>query len=344
MKRFFKLLLKILLGLVALAVAVVLVAKLTLHRPTPKAGEPPRGYSSTRQLIAAIALRELKLVEMNPPLPDGVVEQKDLEYGRGGERPLLLDLYSPAQLTNSVPGLIFIHGGAWRSGKRQDYRVYTTHFASRGYVVATISYRLLKEAPFPAAVEDAQCAVRWMRANAARLHVDPDRIAVLGGSAGGHLAMMVGYAPDDSKLEGRGGHAGVSSRVAAVVNFYGPADLTTPFAQASHLVKDFLSGKSYAEAPDLYRQASPMFYLKAGAPPTLTFHGTIDDVVPIDQADSLTAKLQELKAPCEYERLEGWPHAMDAGRPVNDYCKARVEAFLAKYLSPHSGTSSLWTR
>jgi acetyl esterase/lipase len=333
MKRLLKLLLKLFLALIALAVLAVLGAKLILHRPTPKAGEPPRGYSSTRQIIAAIALRELRLVEMNPPLPDGVAEQKGIEYGRVGERPLLLDLYSPARLTNAVPGLIFIHGGAWRSGKRQDYRVYTTHFASRGYVVATISYRLLKEAPFPAAVEDAKCAVRWMRANAARLQVDPDRIAVLGGSAGGHLAMMVGYSPDDPKLEGHGGNAGVSSRVAAVVNFYGPADLTTPFAKASHLVKDFLGGKFYAEAPELYRQASPQFYLKAGAPPTLTFHGTTDEVVPIDQADSLTAKLQELKIPCEYARLEGWPHAMDAGQPVNNYCKARVEAFLAKHLA-----------
>ena len=333
MKRIFKLLLKTALVLLALAVAAVLIAKLALHRPTPQPGEPPRGYASAKQILAAIALGELKLVKLNPPLPNGVAEQKDLEYGRVGERPLLLDLYSPTGLSNAVPGLIFIHGGAWRSGQRQDYRVYTTHFATRGYVVATISYRLLKEAPFPAAVEDAKCAVRWMRANAAKLHVDPDRIAVLGGSAGGHLSMMVGYAPDHPELEGRGGHAGVSSRVAAVVNFYGPADLTTPFAQASSLVKDFLGGKSYAEAPDLYRQASPLFHLKAGAPPTLTFHGTIDDVVPIDQADALTAKLNALKVPCEYARLEGWPHAMDASQPVNDYSKARVEAFLLKHLA-----------
>lgn len=335
MKRFFKILLKTVLVLLAVAVATLLVAKLALHRSPPSPGQPPRGYASERQLMAAFALGELKLVKLDPPLPDGVVEQKDLEYGRVGARPLLLDVYSPAQLSNAVPGLIFIHGGAWRSGHRQDYRVYTTWFASRGYVAASISYRLVPEAPFPAAVEDAKCAVRWMRANAARLHVDPSRIAVLGGSAGGHLVLMVGYDPDDPRLEGNGGNPGVSSRVAAVVDFYGPADLTTPFAQASQLVKDFLGGKSYAEAPELYRQASPLFYLKAGAPPTLIFHGTIDDIVPIDQSDSLAARLSALQVPHEYARLEGWPHAMDAGKPVNDYSKARVEAFLAKHLAAH---------
>ncbi len=332
MKRFLRRLVFALLVLVLVIVAGVGVAKFVLSRPAPKPGEPPRGYSSRREIVAAYALGDVKLVNMNPPLPAGVVERKDVEYGRVGERSLQLDLYSPRELSKPAPALIFIHGGGWKSGKRSDYRVYTTYFASLGYVTATISYRLVPEAAFPAAVEDAKRAVRWLRDNAERLHLDPERIAVLGGSAGGHLALMVGCSAGVPELEGRGGHAGVSSRVAAVVDLYGPADFTTPFAQTSSLVKDFLGGRSFAEAPELYRQASPLFQVKAGAPPTLILHGTIDETVPVEQSDTLAAKLTELGVPHEYLRLDGWPHTMDAAQPVNDYCKARIAAFLAKYL------------
>jgi len=107
---------------------------------------------------------------------------------------------------------------------------------SMGYVAATISYRLSDVAPFPAAVQDVKCAARWRRPNAERFHVDPNRIALAGGSAGGHLAMMAGYATDNPELEGTGGHPEMSSRVQAVVNFCGPTDLTSDFARGSDVV------------------------------------------------------------------------------------------------------------
>ena len=330
---------KILGGLLLLAASLVLAAKIVLARPGSIDGKPPKGYPNREAMLAAYALKELKLMNLNPPLPDGVAEHKDIEYGRVGARSLQLDLFTPTNLTHSVPGLIFIHGGGWKGGKRQDYRVYTTHFAKLGYVVATISYRLVPEAPYPACVQDAKNAVRWMRANAAQWHVDPDRIVVIGGSAGGHLSMMVGFSADVPELEGTGGYPGVPSKVSAVVNFYGPADLTTPFATNSGLVKALLGGKTYAEAPELYRQASPLSHLKKGAPPTLTFHGTIDEIVPIDQADSLDARMKSLQLEHEYERLEGWPHTMDASVPVNAYAKARIEDFLARRVGKPSQTT-----
>ncbi len=326
--------LKVLAGLILLTLGALVAAKIALARPTANDGSPPRGYANTQAMMAAYALKELKLVDLNPHLPEGVAERKDIEYGKVGQRPLLLDLFSPASTPKNVPGLIFIHGGGWKGGKRQDYRVYTTHFAKRGYVAATISYRLVPEAPFPACVEDAKNAVRWMRSNAEALGIDPRRIAVIGGSAGGHLAMMVGYSSGLKELEGQGGYSEVSSSVSAVVNFYGPTDLTTPFALASGLVKALLQGKSYGEAPDLYRSASPITHLHRGAPPTLTFHGTLDEIVPIDQADSLAAKLRSLQVAHEYERMEGWPHTMDASQTVNDYAKIKMEAFLLKHLGP----------
>jgi len=324
--------LKVIGSLLIFSLALTLAAKILLARPKALAGQPPKGYPNREALLAAYALKELKLVDLNPPLPEGVKEQKDIEYGRIGDRRLSLDLFTPSQLPKPVPGLIFIHGGGWKGGKRQDYRVYTTHFAKLGYVVATISYRLVPEAPFPACVQDAKNAVRWMRSQAASLQVDPDRIGVVGGSAGGHLAMMIGFSPHLKDLEGSGGYPDVSSRVSAIVNFYGPTDLTTPFATNSGLVKALLSGKSYQEAPELYRLASPLTHLQKGAPPTLTFHGTIDEIVPIDQADSLDARMKALGLTHVYERLDGWPHTMDASQPVNEYAKTRIEAFLAQHL------------
>jgi acetyl esterase/lipase len=309
--------------------ALVAAAWVYLYRPDSCEGtNPPRGYSSRSQIFAAVAVRALRLVDTTPSLPPGVVETKGVEYGRAGDRSLQLDLYEPkGRGTTRVPGLIFIHGGAWRSGKREDYRAYTTWFAARGYVVATVSYRLQQVAKFPAALEDCKAAVRWMRANAPRLGVDPDRIVVLGGSAGGHLSMMIAYTGGDRSFEGNSGHPGVSSTVAAVVDLYGPTDLTTPFGQAARVVWDFLSCK-YDEDPELWRRASPLFHLDSNAPPTLVFHGTLDDIVPIDQADSLFTRLRELGVRHEYYRLDGWPHTMDLARPVNDFCRRRIARFL----------------
>ncbi len=184
-----------------------------------------------------------------------------------------------------------MHGGAWSGGERSVYRYYLQRFAERGYAAATISYRLSDEATFPAAVQDAgKCAVRWMRSPADQYRIDAERLAIVGGSAGGHLSLMVAYS-DDPSLEGNSGHAGVSSRVAAVVDFYGPVDLTTTTAREAGAVRRFLGG-SYEEKPHTYEQASPVFHLDADDPPTLIFHGSIDEVVSITQADELVGRLK----------------------------------------------------
>ncbi len=285
--------------------------------------------------MAAIAVGRLKMIEPDKELPADVEELQDLEYGKVGERSLKLDLALPRQSTQLRPGLIFIHGGGWSGGERAIYHYYTRRFAQRGYAAATISYRLSGEAPFPAAVQDAKCAVRWMRANAQRYRIDPDRIAVVGGSAGGHLAMMVGYC-DAPGLEGDGGHAGVSSRVAAVLNFYGPTDLTLTSARDNEAVQKFMNG-SYETQPDEYRLASPLMHLDAGDPPTLVIHGTLDKIVTIEHADRLVQRLEELKIPFVYDRMTGWPHALDAAEPVNAHCQIVMHKFLDRYLRAAGG-------
>jgi acetyl esterase/lipase len=295
---------------------------------------PPRGFFSRNEAIAALLVHGVQLVDRNPPIPENVEFHGGVPYGNGGGRPLLLDLCKPRHQMGKAPGLIFIHGGGWKSGAREDYHVYTIWFAQHGYVSATIGYRLSKEARFPAAVEDAKCAVRWMRAEADKLGVDPEKIAVIGGSAGGHLAMMVGYTANDRTFEGTGGHEGVSSAVAAVVELYGPFDFETPEGKSAKLVKDFLGYQSYDEAPEVWKSASPATYLNAGDPPTLILHGTIDEIVPISQGEMLDERLAELSIPHRFLRLEGWPHAMDAAVPVNIYCRHQILSFLHKQLGP----------
>lgn len=299
----------------------------------------PQGYSDEQAVMSAIVLGQIKLIDAkNVPLPDNVEEILDVEYGTGGERKLLLDLYLPKGRSKATPAVIFIHGGAWKGGKRSDMKFYCVKFAEKGYVTATVTYRLMGEAPFPAAVHDVKCAVRWLRANAAKYQIDPEHIVVSGNSAGGHLSMMIGYS-DDPSLEGVGGNNDVSSRVCAVVNFYGPTDLTTDFAKKQDLVMKFIGGKTFDEAPDAYKLASPLFHLTQGDPPTLIFHGTIDSTVPIAQADMLAEKLKELKIDYVYERYDGWPHVMDLAEAVNRRCVYQMELFFKKHTPfGHSNT------
>ena len=300
-------------------------------KKSESAPEAP-GYASPEDVLKAILMGKVKVLTPMVPIPEGVELTRDIEYGKVGERSLKLDLYRPSEMKGLVPGLIFIHGGGWSGGDKKVYRLHASRYAQRGYVTASIAYRLSGEAVFPAAVEDAKCAVRWMRAEGERYGIDPDNIAVLGGSAGGHLAMMVGYSADVAELEGDGGHQQVSSRVQAVVNLYGPSDLTVPLAKNSSLVWRFLGGKKYEEAPELYKKASPINYLTKDDPPTLILHGSLDETVPIEQSDTLAAKLKELGLSYTYDRLEGWPHTMDIAEPVFNRCVFFIDEFLAEHM------------
>lgn len=292
----------------------------------------PPGYQSSAEALKAVTSGKVPLINMASQMPQGVTSEMDIEYGKVGERSLQLDLYRPASSDHPRPAILFIHGGGWKGGERSIMAFYCQRYAERGYITATMSYRFSQEAPFPAAVSDTKCAIRFLRANAARYGIDPNKIAVSGNSAGGHLSLMAGYSSDIAALEGEGGNPGVSSRVQAVIDFYGPTDLTTDFARKQGVVKDFMGGKTWEQAPDLYKQASPLTYLTPDDPPTLILHGTIDDIVPIDQADTLAVKLKELGIACMYDRVEGWPHTMDLVDGVNKHCRYFMDKFLEEYL------------
>jgi acetyl esterase/lipase len=304
----------------------------------------PPGYANEAEVKAAFFAGKLTPIDLTIDLPEGVSLERNITFGEGGERPLQLDLYKPKERTGSIPVVLFLHGGGWKGGYRQMYHYYCAKFAEHGYMAATASYRLSDEAPFPAAVEDVKCAVRWLRANAEKLGIDRDKIGVAGGSAGGHLALMLGYSSDAAELEGKGGNGDTSSRVQAVVDLYGPTDLTADEAKGRGEVSRFLGGKTFDEAGDLYRLASPVSHVSKDDPPTLIIHGSIDSTVPIHQAELLVEKLKAAGVECEFDRVEGWPHTMDLDAGVNRHCVAKMFEFFDKHLGGPAGDAEAKNR
>lgn len=252
--------------------------------------------------------------------------KKDLVYGKGGDTEMQLDLAMPAKGDGPFPAMICIHGGGWRGGKRQDVTKVIQDLAGQGYVAVTVSYRLSQTAKFPAQIEDCKAAVRWLRANAKTYKVNPDRIAASGYSAGGHLASLLGVSNKDDGLEGQGGNAKESSAVQAVVNFFGPTDFTS--ADWEQKVADGalvpLIGAKLSEKPDLYKKASPITYVRKGAPPFLFFHGTEDKIVPITQARSMVEKFKGVGVEAKLTELKGQGHGW-GGAKLDETMKEMVK-------------------
>lgn len=296
------------------------------------AGAPPvpPGYATAEETRAA--LQSGKVARFSPPQlnPERVAVSKDVVYATPEGMALKLDVFVPKEAGEPRPLLLFIHGGGWSGGKKENYLHYNLHFAELGYVTASVQYRLAPEHRFPKAIQDVFCALAFLREHAATYKIDPKQVALVGGSAGGHLALLAGYAKDPA-LACPEAASEVAEPVQAVVNIYGVVDCTPVYAQKAPQVLRFL-GKAYEEAPELYRQVSPLFHLTHDAPPTLTFHGTIDELVPVEQADILHAALEKLGVPNYYDRIEGWPHSMDVAQPINDRVRYVTEKFLAIHL------------
>jgi acetyl esterase/lipase len=267
-----------------------------------------------------------------------VRSELDVPYADGGNPRQRLDLYLPETRGKSpLPVVVFVHGGGWLTGDKSHGAASLLPLVESGeYAGASIGYRLSTEATWPAQIHDCKAAVRWLRANAARYGLDPERIGVWGASAGGHLALMLGASGDVRELEGDvGGNPGVSSRVDAVVNYFGVATLSEAHGVATALerrrggdveVTQLLGGSLRANA-EKARSASPITWLSPNDPPVLTVHGTADRVVPYAQAERLDRALRELGVPSYLVTVHGGGHG-GFGRAALE----RVEAFFAKHL------------
>jgi acetyl esterase/lipase len=271
-------------------IVTVLLAALTL----------PVLHPSNAQAQAAQKKRKAADPEGQPlrrALPDSVKVERDIVYARYGDREVKLDLYLPKKpASGKIPCIVVIHGGGWRSGDKTRFAPIAAALAEQGFAAACIGYRLLPEVQFPAPILDCKAAVRWVRANAAKHGIDPDRLGAIGGSAGGHLVAMLGTSATVKELEGDGGNPGVSSRVQAVVAMATPAEMSRAAERAG------IDQKMVA-------LISPVTHVTKDSAPILLLHGTKDTLVPMSQSELLLEKYQKAGAKAELVKMPDGIHA-----------------------------------
>jgi acetyl esterase/lipase len=267
--------------------------------------------------------------------------ERGIEYATIDGEELYLDLAVP-KAEGSYPCVVMFHGGAWRVGSRRELSVggrdrsgnatpsLIESVAARGYVVASVGYRLAPKHKFPAQIQDARASVRFLRANAKHYNIDADKFAAAGFSSGGHLALLLGMA-NGVKGWDAGGNTDQSSQVQCVVDFFGPTDLSlyaaTPALEDAYMVPVF--GKEAKTDPEVYKKASPITYASKAAPPTLMIHGTFDLIVPIIQSENLQKKLRDEKATVELISVRGEGHGW------NGTTLAKTTDAALKFLDAH---------
>ena len=270
-------------------------------------------------------------------MPPGTRQELNLVYAQPEGARLRLDLYVP-QSNQPVPLIIWVHGGSWYTGDKGDPPALP--LLKDGYAVASVEYRYSTDAKFPAQIYDVKAAVRFLRANAARFGLDPNRFGAWGESAGGHLVALLGTTSAHGELEGTEGVTGVSSRVQAVFDWYGPTDLLQraaqtppggPTSDAAGLTGSRLLGGPAARYPERARLANPITYVTAGAPPFLIVHGDSDGIVPIGQSRLLVEALKRVNAPVQFIVVKGGQHGGDDYFGGDMY--SAVQSFFARYVA-----------
>ena len=298
-----------------------------------------RLFSLSLMLILVAVPSLFAQLPAKPALPDSVTLERDVEYGKAGDRALKLDLVLPkAENAKPRPAVVFIHGGAWRGGDKAGGVGAVASLAATGeYVGASVGYRLTGEATWPAQIYDCKAAIRFLKANAKQYGIDPDKIGVFGSSAGGHLVALLGTSGDVKELEGDNGSPGVSSRVACVIDMCGPSDFLVKDIErlpASPAVAALLGGP-IAERRDAAKAASPVTYASKDDPPFLIFHGTNDTTVPFDQGQRMHDALQAAGVSSVFVKIEGGGHGI--GGPE---VQQRIKAFFDKHLRGKDATVS----
>ena len=299
------------------------------------------------RLFAALVLPAVYFIPLllaaqeKSEVPAGVTVERDITF-LAPEREEKLDLYRPEKNESGkpMPAVVIIHGGGWVKGDKGREREFVsgTTLAKAGYVAISVNYETRKGKRWPGNLHDCKNAVRWLRKNAEELNVDGSRIGVIGGSAGGHLALMVAYTGDHPKLSNDDLYPGISDKVSACVDMYGISNLLTRRVTdkkgnpTKELKAHRLFSKDREQAPVMWRNASPVTYIDQNSPPTLIFHGTRDKTVDRDQSTELFAALQKAGVPSELKLVDGAGHAWPLKTKDFDF-RPKVVEFFNEYLT-----------
>ncbi len=285
-------------------------------------------------LLTATVLLTSSIYAAEPVVPDNVIFERGIEYSNSDGQHLQLNLARPKRAEGKLPVVLCIHGGGFRAGTRDGYNALCLKFAQHGFVAATVTYRLAPKYQFPAAIYDVKSAVRWLRANAAKYHIDPARIGVTGSSAGGHLAQFLGVTAGVKQFEGDGGNAKQSSSVACVVNQYGPSDFTKSYGKsvdAAEVLPLWLGG-NLETALHNHIISSPLNWVTPNAAPTLIEHGTDDKYVAYEQGIWMRDRLQACGVEVELMTFEGAGHGFNGTNAIN--AEQAMFSFFEKHLKP----------
>ena len=256
-------------------------------------------------------------------VPEGVTVYRDLEYANVDGQLLKLDLYVPEKTDRKPPLLVWIHGGGWTKGSKSQFNPIFVRLTEEGYAAASIDYRLEGLTSHPKQIHDCKGAIRWLRANADKYGYDVTRIGVGGGSAGGHLVLLLGLSSGIEEIEGDvGGNLNQSSQVHAVVDLFGPSALDLFAKKSDHFRNNI--------APELLKSASPVTYLTKDDPPLLIFHGDNDQLVPLSQSEHIHKLCQEMGLESSLHVIEGAGHG---GPQFSDATRYElVKKFFARHI------------
>ena len=266
-------------------------------------------------------------------VPDTVTFERGLEFANPDGQHLPLDLARPRTGDGPFPAIVCIHGGGFRAGTREGYDALCVTLAQHGYVAGTITYRLAPAYQFPAAVYDCKAAVRWLRSNASKYHIDPARIGVMGGSAGGHLALFLGVTGGVKEFEGTG-NLDQSSDVSCVVSYFGPSDFTQSYGKSvdAHEVLPLFFGGNLEQKRREHIVGSPLYWVTPRAAPTLCIHGTKDNYVAYEQAVWMVDRLKASAVEAELVTFEGAGHGFKGAEA--EQADAAMLAFFDRHLKP----------
>jgi acetyl esterase/lipase len=245
-----------------------------------------------------------------------VKAERNLLYAQADGQALHLDIYSPKKPIGKLPVVVWIHGGSWNSGNKDSCPI--SFMAAQNLAIVSLDYRLVPTVTFPAPLYDCKAAIRWLRANAEKYHLDADHIGIFGASAGGHLALLLATTADNPKMEGDvGGHATFSSRVQCVCAFYPPTDLNRLVANPKFRLNPDgdvakLIGGAVASNVNKANFASPLFYVDTNCAPVFLLHGGADELVPPEQSQVFFEALNQTGVEAHLEIIPGKGHGIIA--------------------------------